>query len=164
MSSSINAGQTALLQRVAEFIWAEADLLDQKDYDSWLNLWTNDGHYILPISETEDYENTLNLAYDDAAMRRMRTDRFKAGFSISSAPAAETVRTMSRFVVVSATDHEVKVRCATHLIESKFGRQRSFAANTLYVLAPQAQGFLIRDKIVRLLNADGILTALSYLF
>lgn len=164
MSSVINVEQTALLQRVAEFIWAEADVLDQKDYDSWLALWTSDGHYILPISETEDYENHLNLAYDDAAMRRMRTDRFKAGFSISSAPPAQTVRTMSRFVIVSADTHEIRVRCAEHLIENKFGRQRFFAANTLYVLVPQGQGFLIRDKIVKLLDADGILTALSYLF
>lgn len=164
MSNLSTIAPTALLHRAVEFIWAEADLLDQKDYDSWLALWTADGHYILPINDSDDYENTLNLAYDNAAMRKMRTDRFKAGFSISSAPPAQTVRTVSRFVIASASDKEVKIRCGQHLVETKFGRQRVFAANVFYDLVPQANGFLIRNKIVRLLNADGILTSISYLF
>lgn len=164
MSNITNTAPADLLDRATHFIWAEADLLDQKDYDAWLALWTTDGHYILPISDGDDFENSLNLAYDNAAMRRMRTDRFKAGFSISSAPPAQTVRTVSRFVITSANEREVRVRCAQHLVESKFGRQRVFAANIQYVLVPEADGFLIRDKIVRLLNADGILTSISYLF
>lgn len=164
MSNISTIARAALLHRAAEFIWAEADLLDQKDYDAWLGLWTADGHYILPISDSDDYENTLNLAYDNAAMRLMRTDRFKAGFSISSAPPAQTVRTVSRFVITSANDQEIQIRCAQHLVETKFGRQRVFAANVLYRLVPEGEGFLIRDKIVRLLNSDGILTSISYLF
>lgn len=164
MSKLTSLEQTALLQRVTQFIWGEADLLDRKDYDAWLTLWTQDGHYILPIGDIEDYQNVLNLAYDNAAMRRMRIDRFKAGFSISSAPPAQTVRTLSRFVISAEDDREVQVRCAQHLVEDKFGRQRLFAANVTYVLARAGEGFLIRDKIVRLLNSDGILTSISYLF
>ncbi len=164
MSNITSLEQAALLQRVTQFIWAEADLLDRKDYDAWLTLWTRDGHYVLPIGDAEDYENILNLAYDDATMRSMRIERFKAGFSISSAPPAQTVRTISRFVITAEGDCEVQVCCAQHLVEDKFGRQRLFAANVTYVLAREGEGFLIRDKIVRLLNSDGILTSTSYLF
>ena len=51
----------ALLADVTRFLWAEADLLDARAYDDWLELWTEDGLYILPIGEGEDYANQLNL-------------------------------------------------------------------------------------------------------
>ncbi len=164
MSKMPSLEQVALLQCVTQFIWTEADLLDRKDYDAWQKLWTHDGHYILPIGDTEDYQNVLNLAYDNAEMRRMRIERFQAGFSISSAPPAQTVRAISRFVITAEDEREVQVRCAQHLVEDKFGRQRLFAANVTYVLVRAGEGFLIRDKVVRLLNSDGILTSISYLF
>ncbi|MGE4481935.1 aromatic-ring-hydroxylating dioxygenase subunit beta [Acidocella sp.] len=164
MSQTMSMEDRALLQRAAHFIWAEADLLDSKSYDDWLALWTPDGHYVLPIGNGDDFENTLNLAYDDATMRMMRIERFKAGFSISSAPPAQTVRTLSRFVLAGMEGAELQIRCAQHLVEDKFGRQRLFAANVTYVLVRSGESFLIRDKIVRLLNSDGILTSISYLF
>lgn len=164
MSGTMTMDQSALLQRIAQFIWEEADLLDRKTYDEWQELWAPGGHYVLPIGPGDDFENTLNLAYDDAEMRKMRIERFKAGFSISSAPPAQTVRTLSRFVLESQQGDVLHVRCAQHLVEDKFGRQRIFAANIVYVLEQKTDSFKIRDKIVRLLNSDGILTSISYLF
>ena len=115
---------TTLLAEVTEFLWKEADVLDSKSYEAWLDMWLTEGIYILPMGDGEDYENQLNLCYDDDKMRRMRIDRFNRGFSISSAPAADTVRTVSRIVIDSVEGDEIKVRAAQHLIEDKFGRQR----------------------------------------
>lgn len=154
----------ALLTDATQFIWAESALLDDKDYDAWLALWTNDGHYIMPIGDGDDYANQLNLCYDDDKMRRHRIGRFQAGFSISSAPPAQTVRTLSRFTLEEADGETVKIRCAEHMIEDKFGRQRVFAANVTYTLVITEDGFKIRDKVIKLLNSDGMLTSISYLF
>lgn len=153
------------LQDVSEFLWKEADLLDMRDYDAWLALWTGDGHYVIPIEKDgDDFANHLNIAYDDATMREMRVKRFQAGFSISSAPAADSVRTVSRFVIDQQDGDTVKVRAAQHVIEDKFGRQRMFAANVSWVLKVTDDGLMIRDKVIRLLNSDGMLTSISYLF
>lgn len=154
----------ALLHDVAEFIWAEADLLDRKDYDDWLALWLPDGHYTLPIGDTEDFDNALNLCHDNAHMRRERIVRFQQGFSISSAPPARTVRTVSRFVIEKAEGDTITVRSAEHVIEDKFGRQRVWAADMLHTLVRTDDGFRIRDKVVRILNSDGMLNSFSYLF
>lgn len=154
----------ALLADVTEFIWAEGAMLDACEYDAWLDLWTDDGLYILPIGEGEDYKNQLNLCYDNDKMRRSRIGRFQRGFSISSAPPAQTVRTLSRFRIEAAEGDVIRLTCAEHVIEDKFGRQRIWAANVSYTLHATADGFKIHQKIARLLNSDGMLNSFSYLF
>ncbi|KRW95237.1 aromatic-ring-hydroxylating dioxygenase [Paracoccus sp. MKU1] len=152
-----------LLQDVSQFLWQEADILDRKDYDAWLALWLTDGFYTLPIDDTQDFDNTLNLCHDNDKMRRDRIERFQRGFSISSAPPADTIRTVSRFVIDKA-EGDVVVRSAEHLIENKFGRQRVWAANLTHTLVRTDQGFRIRHKVARLLNSAGMLNSFSYLF
>nr|WP_295826145.1 aromatic-ring-hydroxylating dioxygenase subunit beta [uncultured Azospirillum sp.] len=152
------------LQGLTAFVWREADILDRCDYDAWLALWTDDGHYIVPIGKGENYEDQVNVCYDDAKMRRMRIERFQQGFSISSAPPADTVRTVSRFVLQGTAGDEIVLRCAEHVVENKFGRQRIYAANLTYTLVRTDDGLRIRNKVARLLNSDGELTAFSYLF
>ena len=42
-----------LLRPEAEdFLYLEADLLDKRDYDAWLKLFTRDGIYWLPMDES----------------------------------------------------------------------------------------------------------------
>jgi len=161
MNKMTNIETKALLADVTEFLWYEADLLDQTDYQSWLGLWDPEGLYIMPISEGDDFTNQLNLCYDNDKMRRMRVDRFERGFSISSAPPAVTVRTVSRIVIEGDV---IKVRAAEHLIEDKFGRQRVWAGNIFYTLIKTDDGFKLQQKVVRLLNSDGMLNSFSYLF
>ncbi|MER5173479.1 aromatic-ring-hydroxylating dioxygenase subunit beta [Thioclava kandeliae] len=159
------ATQTVPLQAVTEYLWAEADMLDARDYDRWLGLWAEGGHYVIPVEkEGDDFANQLNIAYDDATMREMRVRRLQGGFSISAAPPAESVRTLSRFVMEEVDETTLKVRAAQHVVEDKFGRQRVFAANVEWVLKVTDEGLMIRDKVIRLLNSDGMLTSISYLF
>lgn len=164
MTEAFKNVSKAALSEVTEFLWREADILDCKDYDAWLDLWVVEGLYILPIGDGEDYENQLNLCYDDDKMRRMRIDRFQRGFSISSAPPAKTVRTISRIVVDSVEDDLTKVRAAEHVIEDKFGRQRIWAADAYYSLKMIEGEYKLDRKIVKLLNSDGMLNSFSYLF
>lgn len=164
MNEMIKKEKGLLLRDAEAFIWAEADLLDRKEYDAWLALWSDEGFYTLPIGDGEDFDNMLNLCHDDAKMRRDRITRFQQGFSISSAPPAQTVRTVSRFVIDKVEADDITVRCAEHLIEDKFGRQRIWAANLTYTLIVTPSGFKIRHKVARLLNSDGMLNSFSYLF
>jgi 3-phenylpropionate/cinnamic acid dioxygenase small subunit len=153
------------LEEITAFVWKEADLLDARDYDAWLGLWAEGGHYVIPVEKgVTDFANSLNIAYDDKLMRKMRVERFQAGFSISSAPPADSVRTVSRIVIDGVEGDRIKVRAAQHVIEDKFGRQRMFAANVEWVLVASDEGLKIRDKVIRLLNSDGMLTSISYLF
>lgn len=164
MNMMTKVNDLALMQKVSAFLWAEAALLDGRDYDAWLALWLTEGYYTLPIGEGDDFDNQLNLCHDNDRMRRDRIQRFQQGFSISSAPPARTVRTVSRFVIDSVEGDTVTVSSAEHVIEDKFGRQRVWGANVKHTLVVSGDGFKIRAKVVRLLNSDGMLNSFSYLF
>ncbi|MEV5548198.1 3-phenylpropionate/cinnamic acid dioxygenase subunit beta [Streptomyces sp. NPDC052309] len=54
--------EKVLLEReVADFLYREADLLDERRYDEWLDLLADDYHYSVPLR--------LNVRYDDVAER-----------------------------------------------------------------------------------------------
>lgn len=156
---------TELLNRVIEFIGYEADLLDHKSYQEWLSLWTDSGLYIVPADLKEtDYLNTLNLALDDADMRRMRVARLEDGESVSAISVGDTVRMISRVRILEADDHYVFARCAMTLNELRHGKLVTYPANVEYRLKLGSDCFEIEQKVVKLLHADGFLRTVSFIF
>jgi 3-phenylpropionate/cinnamic acid dioxygenase small subunit len=153
------------LAKAVEFIWLEADLLDQRDYSAWLTLWDEAGLYIVPTdAATTDFENSVNYAYDNAAMRDMRVRRLTSGQSMSASHAATTVRTVSRFRLLDErTDTVLHVRCAQHLVEYKFGKHRTYAADVTWILRQEGSNMYIVRKIVRLSNAGDALAGITFL-
>lgn len=153
------------LAHVAEFISLEADILDQYDYQAWLSLWVEEGKYVVPVEpEEQNFEDTLNYAYDNAAMRDMRVRRLTSGKSMSASHAARTLRNVSRFRVLGTeANGDLRVRNAQTLIEYKFDRHRTFAANVEWVLRPEGDSFRIVQKVVRLINGGDSLTGLTFL-
>src|SRR4051812_18559780 len=109
--------------RAIELIWREAALLDAKDYLQWESMYTDDARYVVPIDpDTEDFESSLNMVYDDKRMRRLRVERMLQGYSQSAVAAARTVRVVSRFTVESVTDDAVTLKSAQIL--SAFKRNK----------------------------------------
>ena len=153
------------LARAAEFIWLEADLLDHRDYQAWLKLWDPDGLYIIPTdAAANQFEDCVNYAYDNAAMRDMRVRRLTSGESMSASHAATTVRTVSRFRLLNGdTSGELRLRCAQHLIEYKFGKHRTYSANVDWTLRAEGDVLRIVRKIVRLANAGDPLAGITFL-
>jgi 3-phenylpropionate/cinnamic acid dioxygenase small subunit len=157
-------GMTITLDEAIQFVWREADMLDRHDYQPWLKLWTTDGRYIIPVDrETEDYENVLNVAYDDAEMREARVKRLTSGFSSSAAPPARTIRTVSRFVVLDDADG-MRLRAAQQVAEYKYERTRLLAADVTYRLVRDGGMLVLDRKVVRLINSDDALHGIGYLF
>lgn len=58
-----------LMREVEDFFYAEADLLDERDYDSWLNLLTEDILYWMPMRKNVSFEDKdkETTAEDDMA-------------------------------------------------------------------------------------------------
>ncbi|WP_413501523.1 aromatic-ring-hydroxylating dioxygenase subunit beta [Psychrobacter maritimus] len=155
---------TELYLKVSEFIDYENDLLDAKKYDQWLESWQEEGLYIVPISSSDDdYVNRLNYAYDNAAMRRMRVARLTSGESVSVESNGGTIRLTSRLVVNQSNDNIVEVRCALLINESRQGVGKQYVANIEYQLVPNSDSFLIKQKVVKLINAEDYLRTISYI-
>ncbi|MFT3760198.1 aromatic-ring-hydroxylating dioxygenase subunit beta [Thauera sp.] len=150
---------------VIDLINLEADLLDHKSYDEWLQLWTDDGLYIVPVdTQTTDFANAVNFAYDDAEMRHLRTARLMGGESVSSGALDKTVRSVSRFRLLEETETTVRVRCATTINEVRAGRLLSYPGDVEFELVKGEEGLRIRKKIVRLLHAASYLATVAFIF
>nr|WP_288453007.1 aromatic-ring-hydroxylating dioxygenase subunit beta [uncultured Pseudomonas sp.] len=153
-----------LLQEVTAFIWAEGDMLDHNEYDTWLALWADKGTYIIPIDpKEEDFENTLNYAYDDAHMRQLRVQRLIGGESISTSPQPRTVRSASNFRVLSEDGDQVRVRCSQHLRDFRKESLKHYSADLTYDLVRSGDSFKIQRKLIRLINSDDTLAGIGYI-
>lgn len=162
MSATLTASSLA---EAAAFIALEADMLDNREYADWLKLWDKDGRYVVPVDpEENNFEDTLNYAYDDAAMRDMRVRRLTSGQSMSASHAARTIRSVSRFRDMGRDgDGNLRVRCAQQLIEYKFEKHRIYAANVDWTLRPEDGSFRIVQKVVRLVNGGDALAGMTFL-
>ena len=155
---------TELIAQVSAFLWQEADMLDHAEYAQWLESWTADGLYVVPIDPQEtDFANTLNYAYDDAGMREKRVARLGSGESISTSPLPRTVRDVSRFRILANDGSNVTVRCAQNLREFRKDVLKHYTADVTFELVRSGASFLIRRKIVRLINATDTLQGIGYI-
>lgn len=153
-----------LYVKISAFIDYENDLLDAKQYDQWLPLWQEEGFYVVPIdSSDDDYVNRLNYAYDNSAMRRMRVARLTSGESVSVESNGGTIRLTSRLRVNETDDNVVEARCALLINESRLGVGKHYVANVEYQLVPSDDSFLIKQKVVKLINAEDYLRTISYI-
>ena len=165
MSATVaDLGTPISLEEAMRFAWLEADFLDHALYEDWLGLWGPGAMYVVPIKpDAEDFENSLNYAYDDDAMRRKRVDRLVSGQSVSASPVARTVRLLSRFRLLGSTENACELRCAQILTEFRRDRERMYTANVKFRLSRTPSGFFIDEKVVYLLNGTAALSGIGYI-
>jgi 3-phenylpropionate/cinnamic acid dioxygenase small subunit len=83
---------------------------------------------------------------------------------MSAAHAGRTLRSVSRFRLLGQNDRgDLLVRSAQQLIEYKFNRHRTYAANVEWALRPEGESFRIVEKVVRLLNGGDALAGITFL-
>jgi 3-phenylpropionate/cinnamic acid dioxygenase small subunit len=154
------------VSRAIDLVWREAELLDRKRYADWQELYADDATYVIPIDrDAEDFEDILNMVFDDKRMRAMRVTRMTEGYAIAAVDAATTVRTVSRFVPAEVSDTHVQLRAAQVLVAFKRGRHDLWAADVDYTIrlgALGAQDRLVR-KVIRLVDSADAVPAAGFL-
>ena len=154
------------VQRAIQLVWHEAALLDRKDYPAWENLFTDDGLYIVPVDpETEDFEASLNMIYDDKRMRRLRVDRMIQGYAPSAVAAATTVRVINRFEVLAVSDEEVTLRSAQVLTAYKRHNTDVLGVDLTHriQLSEGDNPDRIVQKVARMINSEDAINAVGFL-
>ncbi|QQK74451.1 aromatic-ring-hydroxylating dioxygenase subunit beta [Salicibibacter cibarius] len=94
-----------------QWLFQEARLLDEIDFDSWFDLMHSDLQYEMPVRvnkegmEKPDYAPDMSAFLDDIETLRMRVDRLKSGFAWAEMPPSRTRRFVSN-VTVNECDEE----------------------------------------------------------
>ena len=148
---------------VETFLYREARLMDNHQYDEWLSLWDDDATYWVPCNGDDiDPAQNVSVIYDRRGQLRSRIQRLKeTSWLREQAPRLK--RLISNIEIESATDSEVIVNSAFILTELHHQKQYLWAGSTTHTLVTIANSFKIRSKKVVLLNNDEPLPNLLFL-
>ncbi len=158
------AGLSAEAERQVErFLFAEARLLDERRFEAWLALWTEDGMYWMPRRpQQESPYDHISLFWDDAMLRRVRVRRLDHPRNWSQQPPTRAVRLVGN-VTIDGLDDGGNLVVSSVLQVTEWRRElRHLAARVTHKLAGVAAGgWQIRLKRVDLVQCDAVLDNLE---
>ncbi len=139
------------------FVLHEARLLDEQRFDEWLDLFTADGRYWMPLEwgQTDPILHN-SLFYDDLILLRIRVERLKGAKTYSQKPKSRSHHMMQTPVVETCDPHSGRFETWTpfHYVETRFDEQALFAGWSRHSLVPVDGALRMRLKRVDLVNCD----------
>lgn len=153
------------LPEVHELLAREAHLLDDRDYEGWLELFTDDCLYWMPIDPlAEEGEMRLNVFYDDKAKMRDRVSRLDSGSAYTEEPISLTARSFSALQIEQDDGERLVARSNFQLIAHRSGDQRLLGGRYRHRLVREDGGLRISEKHVVLLGSDAPQRPMTFLF
>lgn len=159
------------VEQVAATIYREARVLDDRLFEEWLTLFTDDGIYWLPMEDVDPLEGP-SLCYDDSDMRERRVYRLLHTPAYSQIPPSETIHAISNLEIGSpAPDGSIPASCVLALHELRggdyrqygLGQARTIAGRCDYLIREQNGRYKIAMKRVRLLTRRLPISNLSFI-
>ncbi len=154
-SSASGLPQVALvttgdLQReVEQFLYRQAELLDGKHWQAFIDLFDTQGVYWMPVTpEQTEWEGSPSIFAEDKLMMEIRKGRVSHPNAWSQAPMWETNHLVSHVALESASANEIKVRSRFHMMELRRDNVRHFGGRYQHTLVRGADGGL-RIKLQR---------------
>jgi 3-phenylpropionate/cinnamic acid dioxygenase small subunit len=78
-------------QDLIDFVVREARLLDEKQYEAWNALFTDDAYYWVPlVPDQQDGVNHTSHLYEDKLLRELRIERLKSPRAYSQQPPSRS--------------------------------------------------------------------------
>jgi 3-phenylpropionate/cinnamic acid dioxygenase small subunit len=165
-----------LLARCERFVYDEAELLDHGDFEAWLDLFTDDAIYWLPVDTSrQEPRGGLNLIYDDRRRLEDRVRRLRSGFSHTEEPLSRTSHLLGNVRLIEAAesasiagwlrlgDGDLVVGARMVVARTRPGRSDLFHGRVVWVLCDSDRRLAIRTKRIDLVDADQPLPALTFL-
>jgi 3-phenylpropionate/cinnamic acid dioxygenase small subunit len=149
---------------LAKFIYKEARLLDEKRFDDWYELFTEDAHYWVPLAPGQTDPLTHNsLAYEDKLLLKLRIERLKQPTAFSQKPASRCLHVLQapEMDKSDAARGENVMRTPFLYTETKGDESQRYAATAWHTLVQSDRGLKIRLKRVDILNADAALPSIQ---
>jgi len=150
---------------VEQFLYHEARLLDTQRYEEWLELFTDDATYWVPLEQNQkDPLETSSIIHDDRTLLELRVKQARHPRAHARLPLARTVHQVGNVTVLSQTDSEIRVTSTLQLIEFRNEKQRVYGALVEHRLRRAGDSFRIAHKRVDLVNSEGELDGIAILF
>jgi benzoate/toluate 1,2-dioxygenase beta subunit len=150
---------------VEQFLYYEARLLDTQQYEAWLELFTEDATYWLPLErDQKDPLETSSIIHDDRTLLELRVRQARHPRAHARQPLARTVHQVGNVTVLEENDAGLVVASTLHVIEFRNERQRLYGALVQHRLRRAGDSFRIAHKRVDLVSSEGELDGIAILF
>jgi p-cumate 2,3-dioxygenase beta subunit len=138
-------------ERIEDFLFAEADLLDNWRLNEWLALFDPEATgYFMPTTDLPDGDpgHDLYLIADDMTKLRSRVDQLLSGVTWAENPRSRTRRMISN-VKIDGTDAGIaRIRANFVVYRLRFEKVDAYIGEYRYKLKAKADGFAILERRV----------------
>lgn len=141
---------------VEQFLYKQAEILDERRWDDWLGLFAEDGHYWMPVTrEQTQRDGVPNIFNEDLNLMKIRVRRVTHPRAHSQTPPNSYSHVVSNVVIEEDNGDTVVARSKFFCSESRNDVLRSFAGSYRHQLQKTGDGFKIKEQRVDLVGGDG---------
>lgn len=152
------------LREIEQFIYREARLADEHDYDAWEALWTDDALYWVPVDGGGyDPEKRVSVMYDNRRRISTRLQQLRTGKRYAQSPPSNLRRTVSNIELLRVDGDEVTVGANFVLYESKPRGIFTWAGRYTYVIRRTDGVLRLARKTVLLVNSAEAIPSMGFL-
>jgi len=148
---------SGMTQRLIDFVLDEAQMLDDGRHAEWLDLFTDDARYWMPIAPGQTDPLLHNsLMYEDKLLLRIRIERLSGARTYSEQPRSRCHHLLQtpRIQSLDEARGEFQLRTAFHYVETRLDRQTLYAGWATHHLVAEGERLRIRLKRIDLVNGD----------
>jgi 3-phenylpropionate/cinnamic acid dioxygenase small subunit len=150
---------------LAEFVYREARLLDEKHFEEWYGLFTDDGRYWMPLTRGQpNGETHTSLFFEDKLLLKVRIERMKHPNAYSQQQPSFCQHVLQKPALEQTPDMgEYLMRTPFMYLETQLDRQTLLAGVAYHRLVSIDGEPRIRQKKIELVNCDAALPSIQLL-
>lgn len=155
----------ALRREVEDFIFHEADLADNHEFDAWFALWTQDALYWVPANEGDINPRWhVSIVYEDLEKIETRMFRLKGRRAHAQQPRSRLARVVSNIRVEHGSAPKELIATANFTLgEVRQNCQNVWIGRLRYVLRRQDDDLKMAQKKIFLLSNDMPIGSLAFI-
>ncbi len=149
---------TDVRREIEQLLYRQAEYLDGRDWQSFIDLFTDDGVYWMPASaEQTTGDGVPSIFYEDRDLMSVRMRRLGHPRAWSQKTEWGTNHVVSNVVVEKADRRtgDVVARSRFHMMEFRNDTTRHFAGSYIHHLKKTKDGYRIKLQRVDMVNAQG---------
>ena len=135
--------------QVEDFMFLEAEMLDEWRLKEWLGLFTADCAYYVPTTDSAPNaspDDSLFYVADDRFRLEQRVERLLKRTAHAEFPKSKTRHLVSNVRIRSRKDDELDVGAAVLTYRTKMGLTETYIGSYRYRIAVTPEGLRIREK------------------
>jgi benzoate/toluate 1,2-dioxygenase subunit beta len=153
-----------LLREVEQFIYREARLADDHEYDAWERLWTDDAIYWIPAGGPDaDPTKQMSIIFDNRSRISTRIKQLHTGKRHAQTPESRLRRLISNIELLGDEDGDIVVTANFLVVESRERGIQNWAGRYEYRLRRSDDGLRMARKTAILVDNDRPLYTLAFL-